>query len=428
MLLAESIPFSLEERLAALAALPSCAAVFALFGADEKAQPYLGKTPNLRRRLARFLNIKPGHSRRLELASRVARIEWTVTGSEFESQLKLYEAERSVFGDQVNQRMHLRAPAFLRFLAKNPFPRVAVTTNITRGASAWLYGPFPSRAAAERYSDEVLNLFQLRRCVEDLEPDTSHPGCAYGEMKMCLAPCKMAVSNMRYAEEAEAVRGFLASRGASLIGKLESERDRASANLEFEEAAALHARLKKVDAVRGQANEVVRPLNELKALILQTSIESDAISFFLMDKGALVGPVQFSTVGMRHANEHSGSSSLFAQPTTLEAIPLEESGEVTKPVLATKDALEERLAEALKALELHPQKEYGSDALAAQLCLFSRWYYRPERKRVGEVFFWDPEAGWQKKAILRAVSRIFLSSRKVVAMQADTLDPQGDAQ
>lgn len=429
MLLAESIPFSIEERLKALAALPERAAVFALYGADPKAQPYLGKTPNLRRRLARFLSIKAGHSRRLELASRIARIEWSVTGSEFESQLKLYGVERSVFGVQAIDRMHLRTPAFLRFTAKNPFPRIAVTTNVTRGASAWLYGPFPSRAAAERYSEEMLNLFLLRRCVEDLEPDPSHPGCPYGEMKMCLAPCKMSCSDDRYAEEAVAVRDFMATRGESLTEKLSAERDAASAALAFEEAAAIHARLKKVDAVRSQASDVVRPLNRLKALILQPAAEPDSVATFLLDQGLLSGPVIFSTLGMRHANEHSGSSSLFSQPVSLEPIPLSSAEEkAAKPALVSRDILEERLSETVQDLESLPKQKAGADELGAQLCLFSRWYYRPERKRVGEVFFHDEESGWPRKAILRGISRVFLAGAKGPESQTVTLNPQGNAQ
>lgn len=427
MLLAESIPFSLEERLTALAALPERAAVFALYGADPKAQPYLGKTPNLRRRLARFLAVKKGHSRRLELASRIARIEWSVTGSEFESQLKLYEVERRIFGEQANERMHLRAPAFLRFTVKNPFPRVAVTTNITRGASAWLYGPFPSRAAAERYAEEMLNLFLLRRCVEDLEPNPAHPGCPYGEMKMCLAPCKMSCSDERYAEEAAAVQDFLATHGASLTGKLAAERDAASAALEFEQAAAVHARLKKVEAVRGQASEVVRPLKQLKALILQPAAESDSVAVFLLDRGLLRGPAFFSTLGMRHANEQSGSSSLFAQPVSLEPVPLMVGAEESpKAAPVSRDALNERLSEVVQELEALSSEKAGGEELAAQLCLFSRWYYRPERKRIGEVFFHDRESGWPGKAILRGISRVFLAGSK--ELQAVTLNPQGDAQ
>jgi len=44
------------------------------------------------------------------------------------------------------------------------------------------------------------------------------------------------------------------------------------------------------------------------------------------------------------------------------------------------------------------------------LALLKRWYYRPEAKRPGEIFFPDPEGRWPVKAILRGVGRIAAAS------------------
>ena len=97
-----------------------------------------------------------------------------------------------------------------------------------------LYGPFPSRVAAERFSEDMLDLFKLRRCVEDLAPDPAFPGCVYSEMKKCLAPCFKGCTDERYEEEAQAVRAFLRTRGGSLVEALRKERDGASELMEFE--------------------------------------------------------------------------------------------------------------------------------------------------------------------------------------------------
>ena len=52
----------------------------------------------------------------------------------------------------------------------------------------------------------------------------------------------------------------------------------------------------------------------------------------------------------------------------------------------------------------------GSRADAAvrqgHLALLKRWYYRPEVRRVGEIFFPDAEGRWPVKAMLRGVGRI----------------------
>jgi hypothetical protein len=36
-----------------------------------------------------------------------------------------------------------------------------------------------SRAAAEKFLNDSLDFFKMRRCVEDLHPDPAFPGCIY---------------------------------------------------------------------------------------------------------------------------------------------------------------------------------------------------------------------------------------------------------
>ncbi len=91
---------------------------------------------------------------------------------------------------------------------ENAYPRIYVTNKVTKSAFDDLFGPFPSRASAEKFSDEMLNLFELRRCHEDLNPDPAFPGCIYSEMKMCLAPCFKGCTDERYAKEAADVHAF----------------------------------------------------------------------------------------------------------------------------------------------------------------------------------------------------------------------------
>ncbi|HWT64748.1 MAG TPA: hypothetical protein VN151_01440, partial [Terracidiphilus sp.] len=249
----ESLPFDPANARAALDALPRVAAVFALYGEDAKAEPYIGRTPNLRGRLERLLQPSAKHPRRLQLAGRVRRIEWRRTGSDFESLLAQFSLLEEVYGAKALERMHLRAPAFIRYLGSNAYPRITVTQRPSQREADWAYGPFASRAAAERFADEALKLFLLRRCTDDLNPDPSHPGCVYSEMKMCLAPCYKGCTDERYAEEAAAVRDFAATRGESRLVVLRGERDRASEALEFEQAAALHAQVQRVEAVRALA-------------------------------------------------------------------------------------------------------------------------------------------------------------------------------
>ncbi|MGC2109130.1 MAG: UvrB/UvrC motif-containing protein, partial [Candidatus Korobacteraceae bacterium] len=240
-------------------AAPASAAVFVLRG-NEGSEPYVGKTSNLRRRLQRLLGAVEGQSRKLNLRDRVRQVEWTPTGSDFEASLLLYKTLRAEFPASYEKRLRLRFAPLVKLILDNPYPRATVTTRISgMKSNARYYGPFPTRVAAEKFANDSLDLFKMRRCVDDLHPDPAFPGCIYSEMKMCLAPCFKGCTDEEYAAEVERVQQFFASGGQSLLREIERQRDEASANLDFEGAAALHARLEKVKAVVAQLHDIVRP-------------------------------------------------------------------------------------------------------------------------------------------------------------------------
>ena len=309
---------------------------------------------------------------------------------------------------------------------KNRYPRVYVTNTITKAAIESLYGPFPSRSAAERFCDEALNLFLLRRCYPDLDPDPTFPGCVYSEMKMCLAPCFQGCTDDRYAEEAAAVEAFLATRGQSLLDALARERDAASEQLDFEKAAALHTRWQKVEAVAALASQAVHPLGRLRAIIIQPSSQPGHVALFQLNAGLLTGPALYDTLGMRLHNEQSGSSSLYTHPYALEPVPLEHGAAIAAGTAVmgnaapsaketSRDLLEQRLTEATAELS-PPKPQTNNQILADHLGLFARWYYRSEAKRVGEAIFCQPGEPLPSKQILRAISRVCTQTFSSVRM------------
>ncbi len=448
-MLAHTIPFVAEDAGAAIAQIPAAPAVFALsFGVGR--EPYIARTADLRRRLQRVLAPEGAFSRRLNLLPFVESIWWTCTGSDFEASLVLYAESLQAFGARARKRLRLRPPAFIRLSVKNRFPRLYVTNKVTtkllRDPTSGTFGPFATRAAAERYCDAVLDLFQLRRCQEDLLPYAEHPGCSYGEMKKCLAPCKLGCTEERYGDESAAVFDFLRTGGRSLLAKLEAERGAASEQLDFEQAAVIHGRYAKAEAVAQQAPEAVRLLAELHAIVVQPSAAPWEVSLFCLREGAVAGPVPYSTRGMRFNNEQSGSSSLFSHPMALAPVPLEPPAGAAGTA-AAHDTLEQRLEAALAALNLHHRPDGTGDsgllkmgqsktghaageALDA-MALFARWYYRPIARRVGEVVFAEADGAAPHrvphKKLLRAISRVAGLAARADAPHADAGAPANAA-
>src|SRR5487761_1163910 len=269
--LQSSLPFDPGEELD-FEVFPPGRAVFALFPEERPGltpQPYLSTTHDFRRRLRRLLAEPPPFSRRLNLRRVTQRIEYQFTGSVFESQWLLFLLNRFYYPRHFRRRLRLKMPALLKVNLRNRFPRCYPTRRMRQDGSRY-YGPFPSRAAAERFAAEFLDLFKIRRCLPDLEPDVSHPGCIYSQMHMCLAPCFKGCTDE------------------------ENQRESASTNLEFEQAARIHRRLEKADAVLRLKPSLVREISNLHAILILPGAQEKSVVFFRVVGGELRGPAALS--------------------------------------------------------------------------------------------------------------------------------------
>ena len=282
--------------------IPDIPAVFMLWASEGK--PYLARTALLRRRLRRLISDRDRVSRLLNLRGIVDRIEYWPTGSRLESSLLHLDLAQRYFPDDWPRITRLRAPAFVRLTIDNAFPRTLVTTSLSARLSRGLfYGPFASRAAAERFDGELLDLFQIRRCEENLVPSPDHPGCIYGEMARCLRPCQAAVTAEEYRSEAARVEQFLRSSGQSLLETAEASRDRASVEMQFEAAERLHQRVEKINEVRALGGELARTVDKLHGVAVVRAPENDAVDLLFLLGGRWQDPVRFALGGTMGAGE-----------------------------------------------------------------------------------------------------------------------------
>ena len=384
------IDFAPERDSELFAAAPAASAVFVLHG-EEGVEPYIGKTSNLHRRLQRLLGAVEGHTRKLNLRDRVRSVEWTPTGSDFEATFLLYRTLSREFPKTYDKRLRLRFAPLIKLILNNPYPRATVTTRISRMRSqAEYFGPFRSRVAAEKFANDSLDLFKMRRCIDDLHPDPAFPGCIYSEMKMCLAPCFQGCTDEDYAAEVERVRLFFQSGGQSLVREIEAQREAASANLDFENAAALHARLDKVKAAVSQLPEIVRRLDELNGLMIQPSAERESVALFRIAAGQICEPVALNV------GKQAEASHLAHKPQSMEARIAEALATVVPP----------RLSSALEWME--------------HLALLKNWFYRSTK--TGELFLAEDTGELPMRRVVRGVSRVFRGEKPA----ADLSETAGD--
>jgi len=374
--LTQRVEFIPEQDREMFASLPAAAGVFLLRGDDQNAEPYVTKTANLRRRIERLLAAPEERTRRLNLRGRVRWIEYSRTGSDFESGFLLYRLLREHFPKTYAERLRFRFAPLVKFHLENAYPRASVTTRLGRlGGPTLYYGPFSGRTAAEKFLNDSLDFFKMRRCVEDLQPDPAFPGCIYSEMKMCLAPCFKGCTDEEYGGEVTRVRNYLDSRGQSLAREMAAEREGAAQNLAFEEAAGIHARIEKLKPLLSGLPEIVGRIDRLAGLMVQPSAEANSVALFRVQLGRIAGPQSF----LIQPPEHTKSQSM------------------------------ESRVEACLALAL-PSRPASPTETMEHLAILKRWFYRSSR--LGEIFVADEKGQLPMRRVVRGIGRVWRGEKE----------------
>ena len=237
-----------------------------------------------------------------------------------------------------------------------------------RAVAQALYPGRPGGAVVEFHAvAQFLDLFQMRRCTEDLVPSPQHPGCIYGEMGMCLRPCQEVVGPEEYRGEVERVVEFLRSDGNSLVETIGHSRDRLSAEMRFEEAARQHKRYEKVQEVLKLRDELARDLDRFNGVAVTRSAAPAAVELWFVREGHM-------------------------QPRCRFSFQVQEG----KPV-----SLDRKLRETIAGLD--PQKRTVRER-QEYLALLARWYYSSWRD--GEWLAFESFSDVPYRKLVNAVSRV----------------------
>jgi len=193
---------------------------------------------------------------------------------------------------------------------------------------------------------------------------------------MCLAPCFKGCTDEAYTAEVANVQAYFDTGGESLLKQLEAERERLSAELDFEGAAAQHTKIGKIKAILQACDEICGRLDRLETVIVQPSTQEKSVAMFRFHQGELTGPVYYMP-------EAEGES----QPA------------------------EARIRSALE--ELNHSGSPSAQRFGEELAILKRWYYRSHK--TGEIFFADREDGLlPMRRIVRGVGRVWRGEKEPV--------------
>ncbi|MEU3019988.1 MULTISPECIES: DEDD exonuclease domain-containing protein [unclassified Nocardiopsis] len=216
---------------------------------------YVGKSNNLRRRVASYFTAAESRRRIREMAGLVEGVTPIVCTTELEASVRELRiiAERK---PPFNRRSRHPERASWVTLTPEPLPRLSVVRVIKDDGAPYL-GPYPSPRAAEEAREAILHALPLRQCTHvfatEEAPGPSGPllrvvpgavrPCVLAQLGRCGAPCDGTEPLADYTGHADAARTAMTGDPAVVADALTDRIRELSAELRYEEAASLRDRL-----------------------------------------------------------------------------------------------------------------------------------------------------------------------------------------
>ncbi|MGB2819419.1 MAG: hypothetical protein WBF17_00455, partial [Phycisphaerae bacterium] len=271
-----------------LGGIPARRGVFLLSSEDDR-PILLATAASIRARLRSRLDEPDEEKRRrsADLRTITRTVHWKLASGHFEMDWDYLEIARSIWPETFPKLLSWRPAWFVHVRAEEAFPHFMRTRDVLASPGRYL-GPFESGRSADRFVDTVLDAFDLCRDVQCLRRSPHGQRCAYGQMGRCLCPCDGGISMEAYRRVMGGAADFAAGRRIEHVQWLRGQMNAASAELKFERAAAVKARLDRLAELDGDSYRHVAPADEFRFLLIQPSGSRRKVKVFLADRGTIV--------------------------------------------------------------------------------------------------------------------------------------------
>ena len=269
-------------RAEVLPALPERPGVYFMKG-KSGATIYIGKAKRLKQRVKSYFNAVEAHgARRRKLVAATRDVEWQETDSELAALMlesRLIKKHKPRFN---RAQRRYRSRPFIRLDTSEEYPRLAWCRHIEDDGAEY-YGPLGGRREAELVMDVLARFFQLRECGDDQFAKGQR--CLYASMDRCTAPCEGGAGAAAYEDEVQRVRDFLTGENEEVLAALEAEMHKASARLDFEQAAEYRDWREKLRRMLAKHRFVASPVLKHHAVLVVPGVDEGTVQLFCIRFG-----------------------------------------------------------------------------------------------------------------------------------------------
>ena len=247
---------------------------------------YIGKAKNLKKRVSSYFGKSFKDRKTSQIKFLTNKIETFTTKNEVEALLleqMLIKENKPKFNILLRDD---KTYPYIYFSLDHEFPGV-YSKRTKNAVDKKYFGPFVSSEAVKKSIKEIQTIFKIRNCSDNTFANRTRP-CIEFQMKRCSAPCVQNINKVDYFEDITSAKSFLSSSDTKTIQKLTSDIEKAVSKLDFEKAAEIRDRLKRLSLLR-EEQSVVTLANDIDIFSVSSEMSYLGISIIVVRNGKIRG-------------------------------------------------------------------------------------------------------------------------------------------
>ncbi|MBT3042251.1 MAG: excinuclease ABC subunit UvrC [Candidatus Thiodiazotropha sp. (ex Codakia orbicularis)] len=299
---------------------------------------YVGKARNLKKRVSSYFT--RSLNRRIQImVGQIAQIEVIVTHTEAEALLLENHLIKSLKPKYNVLLRDDKSYPYIYLSTDHTYPALSFRRGARRGKGRY-FGPYPSAGSTRETLQVLQKLFPVRQCEESFFRNRSR-ACLQYQIKRCSGPCVGLISPQAYGEDVQHAVLFLEGKTSQVVDELVAWMERASGNLDFEQAAIYRDQIKHLRRIQ-ERQYVSGEGGDLDIVALAKRGGSACIQVFYIRSGRNLGNKSFYPSVPRDATDETILQAFVSQYYLEKPVPNEI---ILNHRLAEKGLLEEVLSQ-----------------------------------------------------------------------------------
>ncbi len=273
-----------------IASLPDSPGIYRYYNRDGELI-YVGKAKSLKKRVSSYFNKQSQYNRKTEkLVSEIAKIEFTMTNSEFDA---LLLENNFIKQNQPKYNILLKDDKTFPYLCilKERFPRIIYTRKYIPKQGEY-FGPYTSVVSMKAVLELVRQLYSIRTCSLLLSKENIEQHkfkvCLEFHIGNCKGPCEGLQEEASYLEEIAQARNILKGDLSVVEDEFSRRMKEAAATLEFEKAGLYKHKLELLEKFQTKSLVVNRKLTDIDVMTITSSEVNAFINYLQIKEGSII--------------------------------------------------------------------------------------------------------------------------------------------